>query len=171
MLQIFTHTPAWVWLLLIGLCVIGFHQTKARQVSVQRVLILPCIMLLLALHSIYTGLGSTLVYLVVWSVTACLTCLVIISRSTPSDHHYDHVAQKFTIAGSWQPLILMLGIFIAKYVMNVSLAIHPELMLQPQFALGFTIIFGIFNGAFLVRPLVLLKLKSQRAYSNTELAA
>lgn len=169
MLQIFTHTPIWVWLLLIVLCVLGFHQTKTRQVSMQRVFILPCIMLLLALHSMYKGFGSNTLALVIWGITTCLICLMIVLRSVPSQHRYDDATQRFIIAGSWQPLVLMLGMFIAKYSMNVGLAIQPELAQQYPFALGFSFVFGIFNGVFLARPLTLLTVKNQGSYSRAEM--
>ena len=170
MLAIFTHTPIWVWLLLTGLCVLGLQQTRTRQISLQRVLILPCVMLILALHSMLKGSGSAAMCLGVWGLTTTIVCMLIVRRESPQDHRYDQVSQKFTIPGSWLPLMLMLGMFIAKYAMNVSLAIRPELAQQNPFALSFSIIFGIFNGVFLARPLRLLKLKNQCSFSSTEMA-
>lgn len=172
-MAIFTHTPIWVWLLLTGLCALGLRQTKTRQIPLQRVLILPSVMLILALHSILKGVGaeagSAAIFLCAWGLTTAIVCLLIVRRETPRDHGYDHASQKFTVPGSWLPLTLMLGMFVAKYAMNVSLAIHPELAQQMQFALGFAIIFGMFNGVFLARPLRLLKLKNQSSFSSAEL--
>ncbi|MBC3873083.1 DUF6622 family protein [Undibacterium flavidum] len=161
MMQIFTHTPVWVWLLLAGLCLLGYSQTKTRQVTLQRVLIMPLVMLLLSLRSMHSGIGADPFILGAWAITVALSGLLFVRRPLSNQHHYDHTTQRFTIAGSWLPMFLILAMFIAQYALNVSLAIRPELAQHAKFTLGFAILFGIFNGAFLARPIKLIRLKNQ----------
>ena len=43
--QIIKNTPLWVWGLLVGLITLGVHQSSARVASLNRVMILPVIIL------------------------------------------------------------------------------------------------------------------------------
>ncbi|MDE2430695.1 MAG: hypothetical protein KGM99_18405, partial [Burkholderiales bacterium] len=68
--------------------------------------------------------------------------------------------------GSWAPLIMMLAIFILKYMVNVALHLNPELHRNMQFALTCTFTFGLFNGLFLGKMAHVLVLY-RRAFEAT----
>lgn len=170
MAQIFTHTPTWVWLLLAGLCFLGFSQTRTREVSLQRILTLPLVMLILSLTSMHSGIGSELITLGAWGLSVALSCMLFVRRPLSKKHQYDLTTQRFTIAGSWLPLFLILAMFIAKYALNISLAIRPELAQHTTFTLGFAILFGVFNGAFLARPIKLIRLRNRVQEQLTQTA-
>ena len=50
-LQILSHTPIYVWVLLVALLALGFSQTWDRQVAPPRLLLLPLVLLGLGLWS------------------------------------------------------------------------------------------------------------------------
>ena len=62
------------------------------------------------------------------------------------------------MAGSAVPLMLMMGIFFTKYVVGVSLSMHPELAHQTPVAVGISALYGAFTGIFVGRAARLWKL-------------
>jgi len=153
-----SHTPSWVWLLLAGLCVLGFSQTRSRQVSLQRQFILPLAMLALSLSGMTTSLGMSVTVLSIWGSALLISATGLLEMGVGRGIRYDKESQLFSIPGSWLPLLLILTMFITKYSVNASLAIQPALAQQVAFTLGFSALFGVLNGAFLVRVLVALRL-------------
>ena len=71
---------------------------------------------------------------------------------------YDVAARQFQVAGSPVPLMLMMGIFLTKYVVGATLAMHPEMRHQPVLALVVPALYGAFTGVFVARAVRLWKL-------------
>jgi hypothetical protein len=163
MAQLLTHTPVWVWLLLAGLCFIGFQQTKTRQLSLQRLIILPFVMLALSLLSLKNSFGLQTTVYFCWILSLVIsTCLVSMHRSSAIGS-YDEGSQLITVRGSWLPFMLILGMFVTRYILNAGLAMQAELAQQSVFSLSIATAFGLFNGAFLGRLLCLMSLRKSRA--------
>ena len=163
MAQLLTHTPVWVWLLLAGLCFIGFQQTKTRQLSLQRLIILPFVMLALSLLSLKNSFGSQITVYFCWILSLLISaCLVSMHRSS-ANGSYDEGSQLMTVHGSWLPFMLILGMFATRYILNAGLAMQAELAQQSVFSLSIATAFGLFNGAFLGRLLCLMSLRKSRA--------
>jgi hypothetical protein len=55
------------------------------------------------------------------------------------------------VRGSVMPLILMLAIFLTKYITSVVLVIQPQLAHQLAVAGAICLVFGVFNGVLLGR--------------------
>lgn len=164
MSSLVSHTPTWVWLLLAGLCALGLSQTRDRQISMQRLCILPLAMLGLSLSSMATSLGFSVAVLGVWGGALFLSTAFLLSMSSGRDIHYDTGSKLFHVPGSWLPLFLILTMFIAKYAVAAGLSIQPALAQQTAFSLGFSAIFGVLNAVFLVRALVVLRcFKSEKS--------
>jgi len=51
-LTILEHTPLWVWAVFAALILLGWQQTRTRDVSIARATILPVIMILLSLSGV-----------------------------------------------------------------------------------------------------------------------
>lgn len=67
-----------------------------------------------------------------------------------------------TVRGSWLPLMLILGMFLTRYILNAGLAMHAELAQQSAFSLSIATAFGVINGAFLGRVLGLIRVRKVR---------
>jgi hypothetical protein len=89
-------------------------------------------------------------------------CLVSMHRSS-ANGSYDEGRQLMTVHGSWIPLMLILGMFATRYILNAGLAMQAELAQQSVFSLSIATAFGLFNGAFLGRLLGLMSLPKRRA--------
>ena len=55
------------------------------------------------------------------------------------------------VRGSVMPLMLMLAIFLTKYITSVVLVIQPQLAQQLAVAATICLVFGVFNGVLLGR--------------------
>ncbi len=159
--QIVTHTPIWVWLLLAGLCFVGFQQTKTRQVTRRRLLILPLAMLGLSIMSLQNSFGFQITVIEAWLggllVSAWLTMHLIPSMGGSDDAPTSLI----TVQGSWLPMMLILAMFITRYVLNAGLTVKPELAQTSGFSVGIAIAFGLINGAFLGRVFGLIFMRQK----------
>lgn len=156
--QILTHTPIWVWLLLAALCALGWNQTRTRNLSLKRILILPLVMLALSISSLSNSFGAHLAVLTNWFLSMMCTALFVRSLHLPAGHTYDAQGRLFTVPGSLIPLLMILGIFVTKYVVAVIIAMQASLAHQNWFALSCAALFGMMNGVFFGRTLRLIRL-------------
>lgn len=173
MAQLFTHTPTWVWLLLAGLCIVGYLQTKTREVSAARLMLLPLAMVVWSVVTTYQQLGAQLITLAAWSIGLVLSCALFIQLSPAHQNDYKPQNARFVVAGSWIPLMLILGIFMTKYGMTVSLTLRPQLQESLNFVLSMSTVLGIFSGVLLGRAARLLRSRQlhQAAQQQTQLAS
>ena len=161
MAQLFTHTPTWVWLLLAGLCFIGYLQTKTRQISQIRLMLLPLAMMIWSLFTTYQQLGYQLNTLLVWGLSSAFSCYVFGKSFSTKQSSYDPQSGQFMVIGSWMPLILILGIFFTKYLMSVGLVMRPQLQENLGFTLSLSTLLGAFSGALLARAVGILRLRQR----------
>lgn len=66
----------------------------------------------------------------------------------------------FAIKGSWLWLTLMMVIFWLKFAVGVVLARELKIVSEPWFILGISLCYGLLSGIFLVRVIILWKIKS-----------
>lgn len=156
--QILTHTPIWVWLMLVALCALGWKQTRTRQLSLKRILTLPLVMLVLAISSLGNSSGAQVAVLTIWFLSMMGTALFIHSLHLPAGHAYDVQGRLFTVPGSLIPLFMILGIFVTKYVVAVMIAMQADMTQQSWFTPSCAALFGVMNGVFFGRTLRLIRL-------------
>jgi len=148
--QIVSHTPVYVWVLLAFLLYRGYLASRDRDVSLQKLSVIPVVMLALSLSGMSANgaLGSG-----VWGVWAVgvLGGMALAWRLSSGDIAVDRAAGTIRQRGSWLPLALMVAIFFTKYTVAVVSAMHPELPHSLPFAVGVTALYGVFNGVFLGR--------------------
>lgn len=156
--MILSHTPGWVFGLFLALLAIGASQCFAREASLQRVLSLPLGMIALAVSGLVSAFGTAPVTLSLWSTAAVLTAGVVLAMQPQAGTRYDAAQRRFALPGSVVPLLLITGIFIAKYTVAVKLALQPELAQRLDFAAAVSTVYGVFSGLFLGRAARLWKL-------------
>ena len=156
--QILSNTPLWVWGLLAGLLVLGLSQTRSRGVSMVRIALLPLGLGAFSLYGTVSAFGAAPVVLGSWLAAGALLLLIVTQLPLPSGVRYDAASRGFQLPGSWVPMGLIMGIFLTKYVVGVSLVLHPELKLHANFSLAIATLYGVFSGIFAGRALRLVLL-------------
>ena len=156
--QILVNTPVWVGGLLAVLLVLGFSQTRNRSVGVTRVALLPLVMSVLSLYSIMSTFGASALVLGIWLATTFVIMLLVMQLPLSDQASYDAASRQFQLPGSWIPMVLILGIFMTKYVVGVSVALHPDLKSHSNFSLAIVVLYGVFSGMFAGRALRLIRL-------------
>lgn len=161
--SIVQRTPAWVWGLLAALLALGISQLFDRQLTLGRVIVTPIAMLGLALYGIFSAFGNgghLGAVTLTWLIAIAASIAVMLRLSAPAGTAYDAHDGQFSVPGSAVPLLLILGIFLVKYIVGVELAMQPAQARDASFALPIALMYGAFNGIFAGRALRLLRLAS-----------
>ncbi|MBX3518769.1 MAG: hypothetical protein KF835_02010 [Xanthobacteraceae bacterium] len=149
---ILQHTPYWVWGIFVLLLVLGLTQTRARNVSRALVYVLPAIMIPLSFFTIASTFGIKPLPVIAWlaGVAAAFLFNIYIFRA-PSGVRYDAATRKFAVPGSWVPLVLMMTIFLSRFVLGVTRAINPALIGNDVFVGIVSAVLGLCSGLFAAR--------------------
>ena len=156
--QIVTHTPTWVWGLLLALLWLGLKQSVSRTASLRRVTVMPLVMTGLSLYGAVTVFGVEPAVIGVWLSTAAATGLWAGQQPLPAATRYDPLMRQFSLPGSWVPLLLIMGIFVTKYGVGVATSLQPALVQDSSFGLVVVALYGAFSGVFLARAVSLWRL-------------
>lgn len=157
MIQILSHTPAWVFVLLIALIVLGLMQTTTRSVRKIPALILPAGMIVLSLAGINSSFGLRPVPVVSWVVAVVFAAFVGYAIFRDKRVTYDATEGKFHVPGSWVPLAVIMAIFFAKYVYAAMYAMQSDLISTPVFIVSLSAVYGLLSGYFAAKALNLIR--------------
>ncbi len=152
--QILSHTPIWVWLLLAFLISRGVKAMRPREASPSRVLIVPLVFLLWGLSGLIgaeEGLGVKLALF-----AAGLGVGLLAGRGLASWMPAPRILREagaLAMPGSPVVLILICLAFAAKYVGNVALAIDADPAARFEIACAMAATGGLFSGLFWGRTL------------------
>lgn len=151
--QVLRGTPFWVYPLLLGLIVLGFLQTKPREVAPVRLAILPVALGLFSLSRVYAQFGADALALAAWTAGTAAALLANRALKQPAGASWSAATGTFHVPGSWVPLGLMLAMFFARYALAVILAMMPGMMHSAGFASAASFGLGLLSGMFLARAL------------------
>ena len=155
------RTPVWVRGLLAALLALGISQLKGRQVGLRRIIIVPLAWLGFALYGIYSAFGTSgqlAGVAIAWLVAAASVAAILFKTPPPQGTRFEAASQTFVVPGSVVPLLLILGIFMTKYVVGIELAMNAALARDASFALPIALLYGAFNGIFTAQALRLLRM-------------
>jgi hypothetical protein len=149
-LNVLTHTPPWVWILLTVLIALGLRQARDHSVTVQRVLLQPLILGTLSLAAASSSFGLHWSVQPAWLLGAALGWalnrrLGLPRRVQPLD------GGRYLIGGSWAPMLTILSIFVLRYTAGAALAIVPTLATEPGFAAAASLLYGLPVGLIAAR--------------------
>jgi hypothetical protein len=150
-LAIVQHTPLWVWGLLAGLIALGLVQTRDRDMTLSRILVVPAVMLALSLMGVIGAFGGRPMALGAWIAGVGLALFIGRRTVRAQGVRWSAAERRMHVPGSWLPLALIVGLFAIKYLAGVSLAIEPRLAADTAFAGGCCLAYGVFSGLFLAR--------------------
>jgi len=156
--QILSHTPIWVYATFFVLLVFGLIQTRTRTVRKMPALLLPAGMLALSLAGIYTSFGFATLPLAAWGMAIASATLVGSTFFRDTRIHCTATDGTFFIPGSWVPLVVMMAIFVTKYVYAVMHAYNAAGIATPIFIGALSAIYGLLSGYFSSRAVHLIKL-------------
>lgn len=161
MIDIITHTPKWVFILFFFLLILGLVQTKDRDISFVKAMILPFVMVVLSFLGAVSAFGLTLYTIISWALGLKLGSSLNYFLKLPRGSYYKKDEKLFFIKGSFIPLILIMGIFFTKYFVGVVTAKEFSFIYELETIAIISLIYGFFSGMFFGRFLVLRKLKKE----------
>lgn len=154
-----THTPIWVWLLLKALVVVGLLQTRNRTVSSFQVLAMPVGLGAWSLVSAGQAFGWRASTFLVWAMAFGLG-LVLQRWLMPRQRVQALANDRYAVAGSWAPLVLILAIFLIRYAVSASLAVVPELATLTSFTAAACLLYGLPSGLLAARAREVMRSRS-----------
>ncbi len=160
--QILSHTPLWVFGLFAGLVYLGYLQSKARQVSRQRLIVLPVVMMGWSLFAVWSAFGPRPVAFAAWAGVWLAVVGIGLVRGPSRNASYSPASKQFTVTGSWVPLALMMGIFFAKYAVAVVHATAPSALASGTAIAAVCGVYGFFSGMFMARAVRVVRTMMSR---------
>lgn len=145
--QILIRTPFHVWVILAGLIYRGTIASTNREVAFWKLFIIPAIMPLLTLPDLAIKFGHIGTTFGIWAAAAGVTAALTWHCSS-GKVALAKQAGNVLVRGSWLPLAAMMGVFCAKYALNVMLAISPQARHDALIAGIACALFGLLNGIF-----------------------
>ena len=168
-IDIVTHTPVAVWAGLAAMVLLGLRQTRTQAMSATRVWLVPALVGAASLASALVAFAAAGPVLTgaCWAVGVALG--FVSNRSLDLPRRVSANADgSFTVGGSIAPLLLFVGVFMVRYVVNVALAIQPSLGHDPVAAAAAAIAYGFTTGLLAARS---RKIWAARRDRGTLLAA
>lgn len=159
LIAILERTPVWVYLLFVVLLGLGWMQSRDRVVPYFRAFMLPLVMVLFSIYGVVSAFGMS-IGVVAWSIGMMIVMALGIRIRAFYSAVYMEEHNAFAIKGSWLWLGLMMVIFWLKFAVGVMLARQVEVVYAPWFILGISVCYGLLSGIFLVRVIILWKIKS-----------
>lgn len=159
--DIVRRTPAWVGVLLAALLALGFLSTRARDMSIGRLVLLPLAMAGLAAWGVQSAFGASgrlTELLALWAVGAAVVLAFGARLAPPAGAHFNAATRRIHLPGSWVPLVLIVAVFLLKWGIGVQLALQPSLARDAGFAFAVTTLYGLLSGLFAARGLRALRL-------------
>jgi hypothetical protein len=150
LLHILTHTPTYVWAILAGLIALGMASMRAREVTLQRLLILPLAMLALSLNDIASKFGLGALSTGAW-LAGCVAAGALMARFARARIAPTATPGRVLVRGSAAPLAIMMAVFFTKYAAAVMLAVRPSLGASTSATIVVCALFGVFNGILIGR--------------------
>lgn len=160
--NIVQHTPTWVWGLLAGLVALGWSQTQDREMTLARITVLPLVMLALSFSGVVSTFAHATIAIVAWA--AGVAAALWIGKHVVQVRGASWSASRgvMHVPGSWLPMVLIVVLFMIKYGVGASLAIHPELVRTTAFCGFCGLAYGVFSGLFAARAIGLRRLATAR---------
>lgn len=167
MTAVLRGTPAWVWGLLAALVALGAMQLRNYRASLVRVSAMPVAMTAFALWGMAGAFASSPLFgevVLTWMLVAAAVFAAIAMTQPPRGTAYDPATRSFALRGSVVPLLLILAVFLTRYVVNVDIAMQPALTRDATYSLIVGAIYGCSTGLFAGRAARLWRMAFERTH-------
>lgn len=155
LMLIVTRTPPWVWGLLAMLLALGAAQARTRDLAPRRLATPPLVLAVLALAGVVStfradGLALAAA-LATWASAGAAVLFAGERGWREPQAAWQADTGRLRVPGSMLPLVLIVGLFLIKYAVGVTLALQPGMARQIGFAAAVGAAYGLFGGLFLAR--------------------
>ena len=164
-IAILQNTPAWVWALLAGLIALGLSQAFPRAITLRRAAIVPVAMVALSLFGVTSVFRGQPLALLVWAVGLAITATLVLNLGAGRGVSWSPAERLLHVPGSWWPMATILALFVTKFAVGVTLAMHPSFAHDAAFATSISLLYGSFSGIFFGRGAAMWKV-AHRALNN-----
>jgi hypothetical protein len=147
--QFVSHTPIWVWVLLVFLITRGISAMKPGEVSLGRLAIVPALFTAWGLWSISARYGASWQAWALWLVGIAVGAGIgwmLLRRSTLTANR---ATGKLWRSADYSLLPLLLVTFAIKYGFESALAMSPTLAADDGFRAAYLLLSGGFTGIFI----------------------
>jgi hypothetical protein len=161
-MEIFHHTPTWVFVVFGLLLWLGLSARKNRLVPWRMPILVPLVMTGMAISAIlnrYQDTDLLMPALTAWIGVSASLAIYLSQQPLPQGFYYDSESHRFGMPGSWWPFALYMGIFAVKFAVGVLSATQPELTNELPFVLAVSAVYGLFSGRFLANAWRLVQLR------------
>lgn len=142
-----THTPLWVWPLLVYLIARGLKMTHPREVTTRSLWLSPLIAMVLAAHRLHPDIPVAMIGLSTGTALGGLA--VVLLRPARCTRRLSN--GKLELAGEWTSLILFMALFGVNYAHGVLEALAPALVIAWPVTLGTSLITGFVMAYLILR--------------------
>lgn len=149
--EVLKHTPAYVWAILAALVVFGSLQMRDRVMGRMRVLLVPVALGGYSLWGAASTFGARWDVLAAWAIG--IGAMVWAARWIPWPARVEFLPERnaFAVGGSVVPLLAMLAIFAVRYVVTVTLILHPQWRSLAAVGIVGGLGYGLLSGVFALR--------------------
>ncbi|MCI0509973.1 hypothetical protein C8E00_104308 [Chromohalobacter marismortui] len=144
-----THTPLWVWPLLVFLIVRGLQMTRRREVTTRSLWLPPLIGIVLAVHRLSPDVPTTMIGLLTGIALGSLAVAIL----RPARHTRRLANGRLELAGDWMSLLLFMVLFGVNYAHGVLEAMAPSLVTTWPVSLGVSLTTGFVMTYLILRSL------------------
>lgn len=156
MWDILSGAPWWVYVLFICLMFVGVEATKTRTVAVRRLVIFPLVFVIWSLFNLYHHVIVAGNALIVYWIVFLLVGTYCGKKEVQSwKLRIDRNKGQITIPGSYSTIVLILVIFVLRFVWGYYYATKPHP--SHWIYVADTITSALFTGFFVGRSFVFLK--------------
>jgi hypothetical protein len=141
--------PLWPFLILAGLVMLGYRQSRDRVVLPGTLARVALVMLGLSLYGVTTAFGPHMVPVLAWA--AGFAAAVFLGGPLLAPRGLAREGAAVRLPGSWVPLGLMLGIFMTKFGLGFAAGMGAHVLQQAWFAAVVSAMLGLFSGVFAAR--------------------
>ena len=121
---VISHTPVWVWLLLMYLLYRGYKGMAEQRVECRSLLLFPVALILFALDELY---GKSALLVGIWLLAVLVgTLLGIYLFGQQIERAYRDQLGALCLSGHVNLMIVLMGLFIGHYFVSVMLVLHPN---------------------------------------------
>ena len=125
--EIVSHTPIWVFPLLLYVMMRTLRATKERTGSLASLLAIPVLFVVWGISGLFTRHHVTVPIAADWLVFAAFGAALTWKLGRPTVLGVDRENGRLRLAGSWGPFIRVMGVFTAKYTLGVLMATRPDI--------------------------------------------
>ena len=123
---ILSKTPAWAYLVLLALCLLGSRRTASRPTSAVGLSVVPIVFLSWSLVGAlaFGSVSGALTAASLWASSLVAGLLSFRVIGPPPGEWID--GRQFRRTGSWGPLVVYVGIFFIRYGLEIWAGFSPE---------------------------------------------